>query len=219
MSEPNDDLSARILYIDAHLLILNKPAGLAVHPGPQTPHSLEAELWKLRQGFHRDPQPAHRLDRDTSGCLVLARHPKALKKLTQLFSAGLIGKTYWAIVDGAPAEESGLVDAPLFKVSTRETGWRMVVDDRGKAARTRYQVLDRGPRSRLAFMPETGRTHQVRVHAALLGCPITGDPVYGAGQGPMRLHAHQISIPYAEGRPPVVAIAPLPEDWPTFAAD
>lgn len=218
------DLAARILYIDAHVLILNKPPGLAVHPGPQTPESLEDYLFDLRQGFHRPPQPAHRLDRDTSGCLVLGRHPKALKRLTQLFEAHAIGKTYWAVVDGSPAEEYGMVDAPLFKVSTRETGWRMIVDPRGKPARTRYQMLERGTpengeRSKIAFMPETGRTHQVRVHAALLGCPITGDPVYGShsssgGQGPMRLHARQIIIPYSLTAPPIAVMAPLPDDWP-----
>jgi tRNA pseudouridine32 synthase/23S rRNA pseudouridine746 synthase len=214
-----DDLAARILYIDAHLLVLNKPAGLALHPGPQTPESLEDHLYALREGFHRPPQPAHRLDRDTSGCLVLARNPRAHKKLTQLFMEGAIGKTYWALVDGAPEGDEGMVDAPLFKVSTRETGWRMIIDPRGKAARTRWQVLERasphnGNRSTMAFMPETGRTHQVRVHAAALGCPITGDPVYGAGQGPMRLHARQIIIPFTAGQPPVSVIAPLPDDWP-----
>ncbi|MGL4543574.1 MAG: RluA family pseudouridine synthase [Polymorphobacter sp.] len=213
------ELAARILYIDAHCLILNKPAGMAVHPGPQTPDSLEDHLYALREGFHRPPQPAHRLDRDTSGCLVLGRHPRALKRLTQLFTEGAIGKTYWAVVDGAPVDDAGLVDAPLFKVSTRETGWRMIIDARGKAARTRWQLLDRaaaanGNRSTMAFMPETGRTHQVRVHAAALGCPITGDPVYGAGLGPMRLHARQIVIPYMPGQPPINVTAPLPDDWP-----
>ena len=208
------DLTRRILKIDAHLLILDKPAGLAVHPGPRTPHSLEAHLMGLREGFVRSPQPAHRLDRDTSGCLVLARHPKALKRLTQLFEAGRVGKTYWALVDGAPEGDHGMVDAPLFKVSTAADGWRMVIDPRGKAARTRWQVLERGPRSLIAFMPETGRTHQVRVHAASLSTPIAGDPVYGAGEGPMLLHAREVMVPYVEGGVPVTAVAPLPEHWP-----
>jgi len=208
------DLTRRILKIDAHLLILDKPAGLAVHPGPRTPHSLEAHLMGLREGFVRSPQPAHRLDRDTSGCLVLARHPKALKRLTQLFEAGRVGKTYWALVDGAPEGDHGMVDAPLFKVSTAADGWRMVIDPRGKAARTRWQVLERGSRSLIAFMPETGRTHQVRVHAASLSTPIAGDPVYGAGEGPMLLHAREVMVPYVEGGVPVTAVAPLPEHWP-----
>lgn len=209
------DLARRILTIDAHLLILDKPAGLAVHPGPRTPHSLEAHLIDLREGFVRSPQPAHRLDRDTSGCLVLARHPRALRRLTALFAEGRVGKTYWAVVDGAPHGDHGEVDAPLLKVSTAADGWRMVVDARGKAAVTRWQVLARGPRSLVAFMPATGRTHQVRVHAASLGSPIAGDPVYGAGQGPMLLHAREVMVPYIEGAVPVTAVAPLPEHWPT----
>ena len=211
---PDPDLSRRILHIDAHLLVLDKPAGLAVHPGPRTPHSLEDHLGELREGYVRAPTLAHRLDRDTSGCLVLARHPKAHRRLTQLFEAGRIGKTYWALVDGAPAEDSGSVDAPLFKVSSAEAGWRMVVDPRGKAAVTRWEVLTRGTQSLLACYPQTGRTHQVRVHAAALGCPISGDPVYGAGHGPMLLHARSVSVPYVEGAAPLVVEAPLPAHWP-----
>ena len=208
-----------ILHIDAHLLVIDKPAGLAVHPGPSTPRSLDDHLWSLREGFVRNPQPVHRLDRDTSGCLVLARHPKALKKLTQMFAAGLVGKTYWAVVDGAPEQPEGRIDAPLFKISSAEAGWRMIVDPRGRASATRWRVLasDSG-RSLVEFSPETGRTHQVRVHAAALGCPILGDPVYGAGQGPMRLHARGVVIPYREDTPPVDVTAPTPEGWPVFPA-
>ena len=219
MDDTASDLSRRILHIDAHLLVLDKPAGLAVHPGPRTPHSLEDHLGELRQGFLRAPTLAHRLDRDTSGCLLLARHPKAHKRLTQLFEAGRVGKTYWAVVDGAPGGNSGIVDAPLFKVSSAEAGWRIIVDPRGKAAVTRWEMLARGERSLVAFYPQTGRTHQVRVHAAALGCPIVGDPVYGAGQGgagqnPMLLHARALNVPYSEGGEPVVVEAPLPPHWP-----
>ena len=209
-----DRLADLILYEDAHLLVLDKPAGLAVHGGPKTPHSLEDRLDELRLGFARAPQPAHRLDRDTSGCLVLGRHPKALKRLAQLFAAGAVEKTYWAFVEGAPEGEAGIVDAPLAKISSREAGWRMIVDPAGKPARTAWSVLARGPRSLIEFRPATGRTHQIRVHAATLGCPIVGDPVYGAAGEPMRLHARAIAIPYAEGRPPVRVEAPLPAGWP-----
>ena len=209
-----DDLVRRILLVDAHVLILDKPAGMAVHPGPATLHSLEAHLIGLRQGFIRSPQPAHRLDRDTSGCLVLARHPKALKRLTALFAAGRVAKTYLALVDGAPDGDEGEVDLPLLKVSTAADGWRIVVDPSGKSALTRWRVLRRGTQSLIEFTPATGRTHQIRVHAATLGTPISGDPIYGAGQGPMRLHAQQIVVPYGEDREAIVATAPLPEGWP-----
>ncbi len=204
-----------ILHIDAHLLVIDKPAGLAVHPGPRTPASLEDHLDALREGFARAPKPVHRLDRDTSGCLVLARHPRAHRRLTQLFEAGAVGKTYWAVVDGAPDDDEGRIDAALRKVSSAAEGWRMIVDPAGKTAATAWRVLRReAGRALVAFTPETGRTHQVRVHAAALGCPILGDPVYGAGQGPMRLHARAVVVPYREGAEPVRVEAAVPEGWP-----
>jgi len=210
------DLAARILHIDAHLIVLDKPAGLAVHPGPRTPDSLEQHLAGLRAGFIRLPVPVHRLDRDTSGCLMLARHPRAHRRLSRLLEAGQVDKTYWAIVDGAPAADAGTVDAPLFKVSSAADGWRMVVDARGKRAVTRWRVLARGRQSLIAFFPETGRTHQVRVHAATLGTPIAGDPVYGGAAGPMLLHARALSVPYVESAAAVLVEAPLPPHWPSL---
>ncbi len=199
------------LYIDAHLLVIDKPAGLAVHRGPRTPHSLESYLRELRFGFERMPQPAHRLDRDTSGCLVLGRHPKASKKLGALFEAGRVEKVYWAAVEGAPAADEGLIDAPLLKVSTKADGWRIVVDPKGKPARTLWRVLDRKPgRALIEFRPETGRTHQVRVHAAHIGHPLLGDPVYGHAHGPMQLHARSLTIPYKDDAP-LTVVAPPPD--------
>ncbi len=204
-----------ILHIDAHLLVIDKPAGLAVHPGPRTPHSLEDHLDALREGFARAPKPVHRLDRDTSGCLVLARHPRAHRRLAQAFEAGAVCKTYWAVVDGAPQDDEGRIDAPLAKISSAAEGWRMIVAPDGKHAATAWRVLRRdGGRALVEFAPETGRTHQVRVHAAVLGCPILGDPVYGTGGGPMRLHARALTIPYRPDHDPVRVAAPLPEGWP-----
>jgi len=200
-----------VLHIDAHLLVIDKPAGLAVHPGPRTPDSLERRLPALAFGFQRLPQPAHRLDRDTSGCLVLGRNPKAVKRLSALFEAGAVAKTYWAAVSPPPAGDDGVVDAPLLKVSSKAQGWRIVVDAKGKPARTRWRVLARQrDRALVEFRPETGRTHQVRVHAAHLGCPLLGDPVYGRTAGPMQLHARAIAIPFYEGQPPVAVTAPIP---------
>lgn len=208
-----------VLYIDAHLLVIDKPAGLAVHRGPRTPHNLEQRLGELRFGFQRLPQPAHRLDRDTSGCLLLARHLKALKRIGALFEAGAIGKTYWAIVDGVPATDEGVIDAPLAKVSSREQGWRMVVDARaGKPARTRWRLLAEGSgQSWVEFQPETGRTHQIRVHAAHIGHPLAGDPVYGTGAAPMRLHARRLVVPFRAADGAVDVTAPLPDGWPDWA--
>src|SRR5690349_202489 len=116
----------RILFIDGEAIILDKPAGLAVHPGPATPRSLEDHLPQLRFGFHRPPTPVHRLDRDTSGCLLLARNPKAHKRFAAAFEAGQVAKAYVAVIDGLLAEKEGRIDLPLKKISSREAGWRMV---------------------------------------------------------------------------------------------
>lgn len=195
------------------MIVLDKPAGLACHAGPKTQDSLERYMAELTFGFQRLPQAVHRLDRDTSGCLLLARNPKAHKRLTQLFMDGLIGKAYWAIVDGIPALPEGVVNAALIKTSTAEAGWRMEVSDKGQRAETHYKVLSKGPKhSLIAFTPKTGRTHQIRVHSAELGCPLVGDPIYGRGSKTTRtmLHAREISIPLASGE--VVTVqAELPQ--------
>ncbi|HVF92824.1 MAG TPA: RNA pseudouridine synthase, partial [Sphingomonas sp.] len=121
---------------------------------------------------------------------------------------------YVAVLDGVPEQESGTVEVALGKTSTREEGWRMVPDPKGKPSVTHWRRLEeRDGRAVILFTPETGRTHQIRVHAAEgLGFPISGDPVYGAGRGPMLLHALSIRLD-REGKPPVEAMAPLP---PTF---
>ena len=204
----------RVLAIDGEAIVIDKPAGLAVHPGARTRESLEDYLHHLRFGFHRLPLPVHRLDRDTSGCLLLARNPKAHKAFQRAFEEKRVGKTYVAVLDAVPGEESGTVDMALGKVSTAAEGWRMVPDERGKHAVTHWRVLTvREGRALVLFTPETGRTHQIRVHAAAgIGVPIAGDPVYGAGKGPMLLHALSLKVERG-GKPPVEATAPLP---PTF---
>ena len=204
----------RVLFIDGEAIVIDKPAGLAVHPGARTPESLEDYLHHLRFGFRRLPLPVHRLDRDTSGCLLLARNPKAHKAFQRAFEEKKVAKTYVAILDGVPEAESGTVDMALGKVSTAEEGWRMVPDTAGRSAVTHWRVATvRDGRAAVVFSPETGRTHQIRVHAAAgIGVAIVGDPVYGAGKGPMLLHALSLSVERG-AKPPVEATAPLP---PTF---
>jgi len=208
----------RILFEDGEALVIDKPAGLAVHPGPATPRSLEDHLDDLKLGFQRPPMPVHRLDRDTSGCLLLARNPKALKRFAAGFEAGAVRKTYLAILDGLLDAAEGMIDLPLAKRSTKAAGWRIVVDAKGKPSRTRWRLLDQqGGRALVAFMPDTGRTHQIRVHAAAgLGAPVLGDPVYG-GDGPatggaMLLHARHLVLP-RDGKPPIAATAPVPASF------
>lgn len=208
------DLKDRVLFIDGEALVIDKPAGLAVHPGPRTRESLEDYLKDLRFGFQRPPTIVHRLDRDTSGCLLLARNPKAHKRFAQAFEQKRVAKTYVAILDGTPEPVAGTVDQPLAKVSTREQGWRMIADAAGLPAVTHWRTLAvRGGRAMVLMSPETGRTHQLRVHAAAgIGIPIAGDPVYGRTRGAMLLHALTLEV-QRDGKDPVAATAPLP---PTF---
>jgi tRNA pseudouridine32 synthase/23S rRNA pseudouridine746 synthase len=201
----------RTLFIDGEALVIDKPAGLAVHPGTRTPESLEDYLPQLRFGFHRPPLPVHRLDRDTSGCLLLARNPKAHKRFQRAFENRQVEKTYVAVLDGVPEAAAGTVDLALDKVSTAAEGWRMVPAAGGRPAVTHWRVLEvREGKAIALFTPETGRTHQLRVHAASgIGIPIAGDPVYGSGRGPMLLHALSLRVA-REGKKPVAATAPLP---------
>lgn len=204
-------LADHIIFLDGEAIVLDKPAGLAVdRPRDRSP-SVEAMLGELTFGFRRFPQPVHRIDRDTSGCLLLARNPGAMKRFGQAFEAGQVAKRYLAVLDGVPAESEGTIDLPLIKVSTREDGWRMTGSAEGKSARSRWRVVDtRDGRALVEFIPETGRTHQLRVHAAeALGIPILGDPVYGRGGPSMLLHAATLSLP-RPGKADIAAEAPFP---------
>ena len=209
-----ETIAGRLLHRDALMLVLDKPAGIAVHRGPKGGDNLEAHFGGLRFGLPRDPALAHRLDRDTSGCLVLGRHRKALEKLGLLFKQGKIAKTYWAVVEGAPEADDGLIDLPLGRRDATR-GWWMKVEDGGLPSRTRWRVLARGDkRAALALSPLTGRTHQLRVHCAAMGWPILGDPIYGKrpgdGEVPLHLHARAISVPLAKTKAPIEVVAPLP---------
>jgi len=204
---------ARLLYRDAQMLVLDKPAGLPVHRerGAARRETLTDWLDDLRFGLPRRPELVHRLDRETSGCLVLGRHPRALARLSSIFAKGEAEKTYWAVVEGVPAEASGTIDLPLSEDTRRLGPRRMRPDPAGKPAITHWRLLaSAGGRSWLALEPVTGRTHQLRVHCAASGWPILGDDRYGGGGGPLMLHARRVSIPFHPKKPAVTVEAPPP---------
>ncbi len=252
-----DEIQARVLHRDGLMLVIDKPAGLPVHRGPKGGANLESSFDALRFGLPRPPVLAHRLDRDTSGCLVLGRHRKATASLGLLFKHGRISKTYWAVVEGGPVEDEGVIDMPLGRLNA-ERGWWQKPDPEGQSAVTKWTVLGRslGVNSSdtarvdpppqpsptrgegagiargndtanldkaeidvvkltwLALEPVTGRTHQLRVHAAAMGWPIVGDNIYGNGPrfGEPRLHLHsrELVVPISRNKDPVRVIAPAP---------
>jgi tRNA pseudouridine32 synthase/23S rRNA pseudouridine746 synthase len=196
-----------ILFRDERFIVLDKPAGLPVHPGPRGGPSVEDWFPRLSQR-KEGPWLAHRLDADTSGCLLVALRRSTLRAAQAEFTAGRVRKTYWAIVRGHPPASYGTLDAPLVR-RTQRGSWRMAVDPAGKAAITHWRVL--GQFDGIAWLelsPVTGRTHQVRVHCAKLGCPILGDPIYGGGPGKLNLLARAIAL---DLEPPVACSAPVPE--------
>jgi RluA family pseudouridine synthase len=206
------EIQARVLHRDGLILVIDKPAGLAVHAGPSKAPNLEECFDALRYGLPRPPALAHRLDADTAGVLVLGRHPKALTKLGRLFSGRTTEKTYWAVVEGAPPASEGVFDWPLLKVNTK-SGWSVTVSDKGQKAITHYKVLGRSPDTTwLELKPETGRTHQIRVHCACAGCPVIGDRLYGHAAPGQQLHlqSHAIVLPLSMNKPAVSVTAPPP---------
>ena len=220
---------ARVLHRDGLMLVIDKPAGMPVHRGPKGGGSLEDHFDALRYGLPRPPALAHRLDKDTSGCLVLGRHRKALAHLGLLFKHGKVGKTYWAVVEGRPGRrgrhhrhaagaarrEPRLVDeagpqGPAIGDHLEGAGAERGCGGRRPADAT----AGRAPLTWLALTPVTGRTHQLRVHCAAMGWPIVGDNIYGTAPrfgGPvMHLHAREVTVPLSKNKAPVRVVAPVP---------
>ena len=215
------DISDRILFIDAEAIVLDKPAGLPVDTPRRGGDSIASRLDELRCGFKRPPAPMHRLDTDTSGCLLFARTPKARSQLQQAFEARRVEKYYLAVIGSEVAEEDGVIDVPLAKTSSAEAGWRMVADKHGLEATTRWRrIAVRDGSTLVEFRPVTGRTHQIRAHAReAFGRGIVGDRVYGIPGGPMLLHASRLVVP-RDGKATIDVTAPLPDyfgEWPDAA--
>ncbi len=229
---PEDAAAIRnmILYEDDDVLVLNKPPGLATQGGTGTTRHVDGMLEALRRGDER-PLLVHRLDRDTSGVLVVAKTRKAAAELAGAFKSRSARKIYWALVVGVPDMAEGKISAPLAKEALPR-GERMEVSEDGKRAVTLYSVMDRAARKAawLALMPLTGRTHQLRAHCVHMGHPIVGDGKYGgkaahlAGQvsGKLHLHARRIVLDHP-GSGVIDVTAPLPahmaETWRFFGFD
>jgi 23S rRNA pseudouridine955/2504/2580 synthase len=222
-SQPRDSdvaaLRAAVLYRDDDVIVLNKPAGLAVQGGTGTVHHLDGLLDALRFDAAERPRLVHRLDKDTSGILLLARNAPAAAALATAFRGKTARKVYWAIVVGLPLPRQGRIDMALAKLPGRG-GEKMAPEDDGKSAVTYYSVIENAgdKASFVALLPITGRTHQLRAHCLALGTPILGDGKYGgaAAQIPgapnvrlLHLHARSIALPHPRGGV-LSATAPLP---------
>ena len=207
-------LQDRILFIDGEAMVLDKPAGLPVDTPKRGGASIESRLDELRCGFKRKPVIMHRLDQDTSGCLLLARNPNARAAFQRAFEARAVEKYYLAVIGSEIDAADGVIDLAVAKTSSAEAGWRMVGDPQGQAATTRWRrIAVRDGRTLVEFRPLTGRTHQIRVHAReAFGSGIVGDRVYGIPGGPMLLHASRLVVPRA-GKPAIDVTAPLPETF------
>ena len=208
-----------ILFEDGEALVIDKPGGLPMDRPRAGGASLEDYLGDLRLGFQRPPVPVHRLDADTSGCLLLARNPKALKRFAAAFEARTVAKRYLGILAGIPEAKEGTVELALSKISSAEAGWRMIPAKKGKPALTEWRVVaEAGGRALVEFRPVTGRTHQLRVHSASgIGIPLLGDPVYGDGKGAWRTMLHAVALEVQrEGKPPIAAVAPWPAEFATL---
>ncbi|MBS4773253.1 MAG: RluA family pseudouridine synthase [Proteobacteria bacterium] len=208
-----------VIYKDAEIIVLNKPSGIAVQGGTNTTRHIDGMLNALRYDYEEAPKLVHRIDKETSGILVLARSRKSAELLTKAFRERDLHKTYLALVNGCPQPERGQVKARLDK-----SGDKTVVSADGKPALTDYRVLD-NLADKFALVearPQTGRTHQIRVHMEYLGCPIVGDDKYfgrlkekiDGVANKLFLHAYKIDLSGIYNKKLEIC-APLPEHFKT----
>jgi 23S rRNA pseudouridine955/2504/2580 synthase len=214
-----------ILYEDEHILVLNKPFGLAVQGGTATKRHIDGMLAGMSDRFGDRPRLVHRLDRDTTGVLLVAKHRDAAAKLGRIFQTRSAAKTYWALVKGVPRPHQGKVEAPLVKAAGPEGDRvRKALPGEQEAAMhatTHYSVIDRvaSKAAWVSLKPVTGRQHQLRAHMALIGHPIVGDNKYGGDkslpaeqiEGKLHLHARRLVLPHPFTAGKIDVTAPLPE--------
>jgi 23S rRNA pseudouridine955/2504/2580 synthase len=207
------ELQRMVIHRDDLVIVLNKPPGIAVQGGTGTERHIDGMLDALRFGQEERPRLVHRLDKDTSGVLLIARTATAAKRLGEAFRDRATEKLYWAVVVGVPERSEGAIDLPLAKRPGARGDRELVQVDReeGQKALTHFKVLDRAGRraALLALWPRTGRTHQLRVHCAAVGCPILGDGKYGGEEAllapvadarRLHLHARRLRLPHPSGK-------------------
>ncbi len=204
-----------ILHKDALMIVINKPAGLPVHKGAgKVMKTLEDYLDALRFGLPNRPELAHRLDKDTTGCLILGRNKVALKRLGELFQKQEIQKTYLAVVHGTFFSQEGEITLPIMKKSKDKKSWWGKVDSKGQAAITQYKVLNAlETKTLVQLTPLTGRTHQLRIHMQAIGHPIIGDTIYGlkGDKTSLCLHCSEMVVPFYAKKDAMRVQAPLPK--------
>lgn len=223
----HDFIQSLILFEDAQILALNKPASLAVQGGSKTARHIDGMLNSYQKKGVK-PRLVHRLDKDTSGVLILAKSADAARELTHAFQGQDVQKTYWAVTAPAPHEENGTIEAALLKSASRDKGGEVMRHDKdeGKKAITDFEILDRAGKEAalVAFYPRTGRTHQIRVHAALINAPLLGDRKYNPDPFPfgtesihkgLHLHAYRIEFTHPKTRQSLSITAKPPKGFTT----
>jgi 23S rRNA pseudouridine1911/1915/1917 synthase len=219
-----EDIPLDIIFENGDLVVVNKPAGMVVHPSPGHSNGtlVHAALGHIPElegiGGEERPGIVHRLDKDTSGLIVIAKNERAHRWLQEQFKSRAVEKFYLALVDGKPPTPTGRVEAPIGRNSTHRKLMAVVPADKGREAVSEYRTLENFPNhTLLEIHPLTGRTHQIRVHLAFLGCPVTADLVYGKHRptvelGRHFLHAQRLKIILPGEKQPRVFAASLPQD-------
>ena len=221
-AEDTEFMQALVIHRDRAAIVINKPPGLATQGGTKTERHVDGLLDALTFEAEGRPKLVHRLDKDTSGVLLLARSANAAGHFAKAFSSRTARKVYWALIVGVPSIEDGMIELPIAK-QPGTGGEKMYVDEKeGNPARTRYRVIERaGNRAAwVELQPYTGRTHQLRVHMAAIGHPIVGDGKYGGQEAyltggvsrKMHLHARRLRVDHPDGEPLDIR-AELPEHF------